>query len=367
VETSRERVLKTINHEQPEVTPISLEGIFDLQKWYEYFGTSDRILLREKLNLDVLAARAVYVGPRCSEGLSIWGTPLDGVYGAKGVGFGVGRKYPLATVRSIKDVESYQWPDSKDFNYAILGAVFGSMPTSRAKRIEGKYGIHKEEESYRHMSQTGPWMPLLCTLFDLFGLENTLEKMYLEPELIAAAIVHIELFLLEYYERCLQEAGEFADMVYFGDDFATQSGMMISPDHWRQYLLPTYKKLFALIKRAGKKVWMHSCGSFHEVMPDLIDTGLDVWETVQVQARGNDPQSLKRKYGDNITFYGGISTQTTLPFGSVSDVRKEVRERVRVLGRRGGYICGADHGIMPDVPIENVLAMFDEARSFGAR
>jgi uroporphyrinogen decarboxylase len=88
---------------------------------------------------------------------------------------------------------------------------------------------------------------------------------------------------------------------------------------------------------------------------DYFDIGMDVWETVQAHLPGNKPDVLKREYGDHSTFFGGISTQTTLPFGTADDVRREVRERIRVLGKNGGYICGPDHGIMPDVPLENVL------------
>ena len=140
METSRDRVLKAINHQQPDVTPINLEGFYDLQKWYRHFGTTDRILFREKLDLDIQGARAVYVGPRCAEGLSIWGTPLEDVYGAEGVGYGFGREYPLAVAQSTRDVEHTHWPDAKDFDYAILAEVLGSLPGDRALRIEGKYG-----------------------------------------------------------------------------------------------------------------------------------------------------------------------------------------------------------------------------------
>ena len=139
---------------------------------------------------------------------------------------------------------------------------------------------------------------------------------------------------------------------------------MISPEHWRRFLLPTYRRVFDLAKSVGMKVWFHSCGSFVEVLPDLIDIGMDVWETCQVHLDGNDPRRLKREFGSHITFYGAISTQQTLPFGLASDVRGEVRERIRVLGRGGGYICGPDHTIRPEVPVENVLALFDEAKSY---
>ena len=104
--------------------------------------------------------------------------------------------------------------------------------------------------------------------------------------------------------------------------------------------------------------------AFRPVLPDLIEIGVNVWETVQVHLPGNEPEVLKRKYGQDLAFYGAINSQQTLPFGTPEEVRAEVRERIRVLGRGGGYICGSDHGILPDVPMENVLAMLDEARRY---
>jgi uroporphyrinogen-III decarboxylase len=102
------------------------------------------------------------------------------------------------------------------------------------------------------------------------------------------------------------------------------------------------------------------------VLPDLIDIGMDVWETVQAHLPGNDPRELKKEYGNDITFYGAINSQKTLPYGTPRQVREEVRDRVRVLGRGGGYICSSDHAILPGVPFENVLAMIDEAKKIRA-
>ena len=114
-------------------------------------------------------------------------------------------------------------------------------------------------------------------------------------------------------------------------------------------------------------MWFHCYGTFRPVLPDLIDIGMNVWETVQVHLPGNEPEVLKREYGRDITFYGAINSQHTLPFGTPEEVRAEVRKRIRVLGKGGGYICGADHTILPDVPIDNVLAMLEEAREQGAQ
>jgi uroporphyrinogen decarboxylase len=211
---------------------------------------------------------------------------------------------------------------------------------------------------------SGAWMPILCTLFEMFGLEETLVKLHTEPKIIEATIAQVEGFVLEMSRRYLEATRGVADIYWFGDDFATQRGILISPEHWRRFLKPTYKKIFALAKEYDLKVWFHCCGTFREVMPDLIDIGMDVWETTQVHLPGNEPEVLKREYGRDITFYGAINTQSTLPFGTVKDVRREVRERVQVLGEGGGYILGGDHTILPDVPMENVLAMVDEARNF---
>jgi uroporphyrinogen decarboxylase len=137
---------------------------------------------------------------------------------------------------------------------------------------------------------------------------------------------------------------------------------MISPESWRKFLKPTYKRLFELIKSYNLKVWFHSCGTFRPVMPDLIDIGMDIWETVQAHLEGNDPRELKKEFGNDLTFFGAINCQKTLPFGSPEDVRKEVRERVSTLGKGGGYICGPDHSIQANMPAENLIALYDEIR-----
>jgi uroporphyrinogen decarboxylase len=195
-------------------------------------------------------------------------------------------------------------------------------------------------------------------------MEETMAKMHTHPEVVEAAISHIADYVLEVSARCLKCADGLVDIFWYGDDFATQSGMMISPELWRKLFRPVYGQIFALAKTKGFPVWFHSCGSFVDVLPDLIDIGMDVWETCQVHLKGNDPRYLKREFGNHIAFCGAVNTQQTLPFGSTSDVRREVRERIRMLGQGGGYICGPDHTVRPEVPVENLVALFDEAKKY---
>jgi uroporphyrinogen decarboxylase len=195
-------------------------------------------------------------------------------------------------------------------------------------------------------------------------MEETLVNFALKPHLIEAALSKIEEFIIGFCERMIEAARVKSEIFWFGDDFASAKGLIISPDYWRRFLKPVYRNVFALAKDRGMKVWFHSCGTFREVLPDLIDIGMDIWETVQVHLPGNDPKELKREYGKDITFYGGINSQNTLPYGSPEQVRAEVRERIEVLGKGGGYFCSSDHTIMPDVPFENVIALIDEAKNF---
>ena len=366
LETGRDRVLQAIDHIQPAITPVNLSNIYGLDRWLARFGAKDGLDLRCKLNLDIEYARPVYTGAYARQGLDIWGTPLGQRVRRRRSRIQRGSRrvtrWPMRKRWRISI--ALTWPDPDDFDYEVAARVLKSIPADKARRLDLKYGIAEEGKPNEQCQGGGSWLPLICALFNLFGFEKTLMNLSLEPLLMEAAIKRIEEFTLEFTRRSLEATKGLADMVFYGDDFSTQTGILISPEQWRRFLKPTYAKVFSLARSYGVKVWFHSCGQFIPVLGDLVDIGMDVWETVQVHLKGNDPAMLKRDYGKHITFFGAISTQTTLPHGTPDEVRAEVRERIRVLGERGGYICGADHGIMPDVPIENVEAMLDEARRF---
>jgi uroporphyrinogen decarboxylase len=367
MESSRERIKKAINHIQSEVVPVNLMGFENLEDWLKHFGVQDYYQLCKTLDVDVFPdAPPVYRGPEITPGLDIWGASYSWT-GANGAGFSSDRGgYPFSSDSSIEQIENYNWPDPDDFDYSVVHPVLSKIPNDKPLWIRPLYIFPPNDidqtESVR--AQRAEWMPVLCTLFNLFGMEETLINLALKPKLIEAALEKIEHFIIGFCERMIKSSSVSAEIFWFGDDFASANGMIISPEHWRRYLKPVYRKVFALAKRHNMKVWFHSCGTFRPVMSDLIDIGMDIWETVQVHLPGNDPKELKDEYGRHITFYGGINSQKTLPFGTPEQVRAEVRERIRVLGAGGGYICSSDHTILPDVPFENVMAMVDEAKKF---
>ena len=337
-----ERVNEALSHRQPDQTPAFMGRIDDLAHFCKCAGVKDEEGLRSKLQTDI--RKVVYSGTlRTEKGKNIWGA--SEVFGSYGTERG---SYPLAGVETVEEVEGYAWP--------TVDALDLDLYLSRVDAIDPKYPI---------IHSIG-FLPVLNTLMDMFGMEDSLMLMLSSPEVIEAAIAHIEAFLSDTTRKILDACAAKAFAFWLGDDFSTQRGMMISPEAWRKFLKPTYKRLFELVKSYNLKVWFHSCGSFRQVLPDLVDMGMDIWETVQAHLEGNDPRELKDEFGKHLTFFGAINCQQTLPFGSTEDVRREVRERIRILGRNGGYICGPDHSIQANMPWENLVAMYDEIGKCGS-
>lgn len=363
---SRERELAAIRHQIPDRIPvdaIAIEIQPELAQFMsvgedavmEALGTDGRVILApyaglpgETLNYaDELLRRpeCVYLAPHLGYmpkpstdvTYTEWGTPNTGDYGTA-------RPYPLAKATTLAEIERYNWPPAARYDYAWAGKM--------AREFCGSYAIR------------GPyWKPLFCQVCDMFGMEDAMVRMLTEPILFEAALEQVFNHTYEYCRRFVEACGDALHIFYLGDDFATQRGMMISPKCWRQFLKPRYARLFELGKRAGKFVWFHACGDITAVLPDLIDIGMDVWETVQLHTLPLSAVELKHEYGKHITFFGAISTQR-LPFNSPDGVRAEVVRVIEALGKGGGYICGPDHHIKPDVSPANAVALFAAARSF---
>jgi uroporphyrinogen decarboxylase len=154
------------------------------------------------------------------------------------------------------------------------------------------------------------------------------------------------------------------DMVYIYDDVAVQNGLLMSQKLWRKHILPRHQRLNAAIKQYDVKILYHSCGAIYPLIPALIDEmGIDALNPLQPLARWMDMQRIKDEFGGRIAFHGGIDLQHTLPYGTTAAVDAEVRERCRILGKGGGYICTSAHYIQADVPVENILAMYLADRS----
>jgi len=152
---------------------------------------------------------------------------------------------------------------------------------------------------------------------------------------------------------------------WFGDDYGTQQGPLISLSMWRKLIIPHIKRLYSLAKSYSLKIMQHSCGSVEVFLPDLIEIGLDAIEPVQVRARGMDIERLLKKYRGKLIFHGSIDTQHTLPFGNLEDVKREVLHRIELFKRYRGLVIAPSQHLLPEIPLENILVMYETAYEFG--
>ena len=188
----------------------------------------------------------------------------------------------------------------------------------------------------------------------LRGMENFLMDMAVEEDFADELLDAI----CEYNLQVIRIALSYdIDGFYFGDDWGQQKGLIMGAPHWRRFIKPRMARMFAEVKKAGKPVFLHSCGDIQELFPDLIEMGLDCYQTFQPEIY--DVAAVKKEYGDRLSFWGGVSTQRLLPYASPEEIKRTVKELIQVVGKNGGYIVAPTHGIPGDVPPKNIVAMIE--------
>jgi len=198
------------------------------------------------------------------------------------------------------------------------------------------------------------------------GYAEALADFLAAPDFVQAFMERYADFWTCMTERALETVGDLVDLTMFGDDLGTQQGPVMSPALYRRLVKPTHARMVQAVKKFNKPVLLHSCGSVAAFIPDLIEIGFDALHPVQVSAKDMETARLKREFGKDITFWGGIDTHRVLPRGTTAEVREEVRTRIADLAPGGGYVLGSVHNIQAEVPVENVLAMLEAAKEFGS-
>ncbi len=198
--------------------------------------------------------------------------------------------------------------------------------------------------------------------WQLRGMELLLQDLILRPDLAAALLDDVTARRCR-MARTLTRLG--VDVLVVGDDVATQQGMMISPEMWRSWLRPRLTQVIAAARsvRGDILVLYHSDGNLSAIIPELIEIGVDILNPVQPECM--DPAALKFQYGDRLSFWGTIGTQTTMPFGTPQQVKEEVRCRMETVGQGGGLLMGPTHSLQPDVPWANIVAFFEAVEEYG--
>ena len=246
----------------------------------------------------------------------------------------------FADAETLADVEKYPWPDP---DYCDFTDVYRAV-----ERFPDK------------MVFTGLWSPFFHQVADFFGMENYFIKMYECPEVVEAVTERIVDYYVAANEKYFSGLGSRSEVMFFGNDFGTQRDLFISPELFRKFVMPSFKRLIAVGKKYGKKIMLHSCGSIYRIIPDLIDAGVDVLHPIQAGAAGMSADSLKQ-FKNDLAFVGGIDAQSFFVNATPAEIKDEVR-RVREILGPNIVISPSHEEILPNVPAENILAMAEAAR-----
>ena len=196
------------------------------------------------------------------------------------------------------------------------------------------------------------------------GFERFLMDMIERPEMVKALLGRVTGLCKEITMRALEAAEGEIDIIWSAGDVGMQTGMIFSRGLWREQIKPFHRELIEPFKEMGLKTRYHTDGGVLPIIDDLIELGLDLLDPIQPNTPGMDPENLSRLFGGRISFYGGVDTQKLLPYGSAREVEEQVLHLIRVLGASGGYVVAACNAVQPDVPIENILALYGTARDY---
>lgn len=246
----------------------------------------------------------------------------------------------FADAETVADIEKYPWPDPADCDFTEIYRQIARFPDK--------------------MVFTGMWSQFFHDAADFFGMENYFMKMYDCPAVVEAATEHIVDYYVAANEKFFTGLGDAADVLFFGNDFGTQRDLFLSPELFRRFVLPSFKRLIAVGKKYNKKIMLHSCGSIARIIPDLIDAGVDILHPIQAQAAGMSARELAQ-YKNDLAFVGGIDAQSFFVQATPAQIRDEVH-RVRDILGPNIVISPSHEEVLPNVPPENILAMAEAAR-----
>ena len=371
--TSRERVKLTLEHKEPDRIPVDVWGSASRLCNELYLAIAQREGWKELGPVVRVSRSGDYVDDRVSDlvgsdfrhtnvgkpknfkkyindqgyEISEWG------YGSKLVnGESVIAYNPLASA-DVGDIEKHPWPDPED-----------------PGRWEGKREqvIDWHENTDYFIATTSVMSGLMIDMGQyLRGFEQFFMDMYIDPEFAHKLIGKMTDVITEMHVNFLKPFGEYVGWVEFSSDHGMQDRPLLAPEMYRKFLKEPYRRLFDEVRKAAPnaKIWMHCCGSVRELIPDFIDMGVDVLNSLQPRAAGMDSFELKKEFGDELIFHGGLDIQGGIN-GTVEEAVEEAKLRIDAFAPGGGYILAPSNHFMQDVPMENFFAVYDTARSYGA-
>jgi uroporphyrinogen decarboxylase len=379
--TSRERVIKALNHEEPDRIPIDLGGFqtgihkrayeellvhLGLQEEIQTLDPVQQLAIPSETVLEKFHVDIRYVTAHAPDGFNgninlnrrngrfwhdlkdefgvVWSMPDDQML------YMDVSHHPLATA-DVRDLEKYPFPQGRD-----PSRFSGVRERALSLRRNTPYALSSGISGVTYE-----------TCWYLRGMEQWFADVLENRSFCEALLDRTSHYWVEWMGGFLGEVGDVLDIIMIGDDLTGQDGPLFSPQFYRDVVRPRQQRVIDTIKaRTKAKIWYHTCGDCSVYIPDLIDMGVDILNPVQINTRGMDPKTLKMKYGKNLVFWGGgIDSQHVLPFASPEEIRREVRKNVGIFKSGGGYVFNNVHNIQPGVPPQNIIAMYEAAHEFG--
>ncbi|RJP20430.1 MAG: hypothetical protein C4527_24970 [Candidatus Omnitrophota bacterium] len=342
---NRERVLTAIHHQVPDRLPLDFWA--EPPVWNRLLhdlGCATKRELLERLHIDLRWCDHKYRGPDpyiAGDLLyeNMWGERFrlqsDGVYVASGGA--------LEHCASFQELENHHWPSNDWVSHVHL---------QQQLRRDQEYAIlYGYADIWQRMAMVR-------------GLDNMFLDMIERPDWAHYMTGKLTDFYREDWTRAMEATNGRIDIFFLISDLGTQNGPMISVELFRTFIKPRIREMAELVHSFGKKLLFHSCGSVRMFIDDFIDAGVDILNPIQPLCRGMSPRELKDEFGARLCFHGGVDVQDLLPHGSPEQVRAAIRELINTMHPDGGFILCPSHTLMPDIPTENILAMYNEACRF---
>ncbi len=372
--TSRKRVIDTLNHKEPDRVPIDLGGgvssIMDRAYWslkkylnlddceYEVIGPEWRTVVEideRILKLFNVDFRRVWIGGSSEYKRIIKedGTWID-EFGFTKRSTGVYSEMIDHPLRYAKDSE-----DIKKFKF------FNAYDSARTKGLKERVEYLYNETDYAIVA-AGAHMGLIDMCTWMRGYDQFPVDLMLNKKIAHTLLDKLTTYYLELMDAYLSVVGPYIQIVEMAEDIGGQNNLLISPELYREMILPYYKSLLDFVKsKTNAKIFHHSCGSVVKGVDLLIEAGIEILNSLQPMAFGMDSTYLKDKFGDKISFHGGFDLQKVLPYGTIKEVENEAKRRIAIYAPGGGYVFCAAHNIQNDVPPENIIAMYKAGKEWG--
>ena len=345
----KERVLRSFSHKTPDRVPLDYVAVPEVNNLLmERLALPDLEALLRRLQIDFRhldkwgTMVPEYVGPdflRHADGTTedIWGCRVKTVEYRPGCFYEEWVNPPLAKAASVREIEKHRWPDPDWYDFSRVA------------------DFCRRHDEYCLVGGRGATLDMVGFFR---GMEQAMFDLYDNPILAEAITDKIFEFQYEYNRRLLAAAGGQLNILFFSEDMGGQNSLVVSRKMLQKYVFPKLKKYAELAHRNNALAMLHSDGAVREIIPELIDLGIDIINPVQPECPGMEPAGLKKDFGDKICFHGVLDSQKLLPFGTPREVAEEIKRLAEVMGVNGGFAISPNCGFQVDVPVENILKVY---------